>query len=377
MRAPMALSIAIAILAVLAGSRNVSAQDAIPETPPELRDFRLDPVRPAPQPQPEPPQGPEPGTETVNPPPAVSTVPERETAQPRPQPRREILVPRSEPQAASATSPQQAPVAEPPIGAVEPDTVADEIDVASPDPAPVGDTSATSVTLGQVLGALALVAITLLGVFLFRRRRKAADYSDIQSAESTVMPEHNEPAQLLVPMLPVAIPEPSSRAKKPHITLDFIPEKATLSFNMLTIKGQLRLINEGDAVAKGMELRAGLISASALQDKAIAAFHSESVNIKPESLGEAKVGERIGMAIELSVPLTDMQTFQVGDQKLLVPIMVANLAYGSDSKVNSEVAHIACMIGREANPPASKMGPLRLDLGPRSFASLGQRPLYA
>jgi hypothetical protein len=35
------------------------------------------------------------------------------------------------------------------------------------------------------------------------------------------------------------------------------------------------------------------------------------------------------------------------------------------------------MVGREANPPQPKMGPFRLDLGPRRFASLGQRPLFA
>ena len=159
--------------------------------------------------------------------------------------------------------------------------------------------------------------------------------------------------------------------------LDFIPEKATISFATLTVKGQLRLTNTGDAPTKGMELRAGLISAGEQQGHAINAFHSASSDIKPQALGEAKPGETIAMSMELSVPLSEMQSFTLGEQRLMVPIMVANVAYRDSGEATADIVRIACMIGREATPPVPKMGALRLDLGPRSFAPLGQRPLYA
>ena len=159
--------------------------------------------------------------------------------------------------------------------------------------------------------------------------------------------------------------------------LDFIPEKATISFATLTVKGQLRLTNTGDAPTQGMELRAGLISAGEQQGHAINAFHSASSDIKPQALGEAKPGETIAMSMELSVPLSEMQSFTLGEQRLMVPIMVANVAYRNPGEATADIVRIACMIGREATPPVPKMGALRLDLGPRSFAPLGQRPLYA
>jgi hypothetical protein len=66
----------------------------------------------------------------------------------------------------------------------------------------------------------------------------------------------------------------------------------------------------------------------------------------------------------------------LGDQRLMVPIILATLQYRVDGQPNPLRAEMAHMIGREANPPKPKMGPLRLDLGPRSFAPLGTRPLY-
>ncbi len=365
MRAPTALSIAIAILAVLSAGAVASAQDAIPETPPELRGFRLDPERPAPQPQPEPTTD----RPVVAPPPAVSTVPERETTQPPP---RQNTVQRPATQAAPVAAPEQ-PAAEVQPDIAEPAIIDEAPEVAAPQTEPVATTSATAFAYWQIAAALGLTAALLLGIYWFRRRRKIARMTDAPH----IAPDYLEPVEPVKPTPAVPAFKQEIAVKKPRIALDFIPEKATISFTTLTIKGQLRLINEGDAAAKDMVLRAGLISASAQQQAAIAAFNADVEHVPTESIGEAKTGERIGMAIEMSVPLSDMQSFPLGDQKLFVPIMVASLTYRGSDKAGTEIAQIACMIGREANPPVPKMGPLRLDLGPRSFAPLGQRPIYA
>jgi hypothetical protein len=77
----------------------------------------------------------------------------------------------------------------------------------------------------------------------------------------------------------------------------------------------------------------------------------------------------------MSVPVAELQSFEVQSRRIMVPVMVANLAYDWDG--GSDVVKLACLVGKEAQPPAPKMAPFRLDLGPRSFAPLGQRPLYA
>ena len=217
----------------------------------------------------------------------------------------------------------------------------------------------------------------LLGGLWLRRRRRPTETDNQANVEPTVEPAPVQRAPPPKPVAAVPAPAPLPPTKKPVVTLDFVPEKAIISFATLSVKGQLRLTNTGDAPANGMELRAGLISAGEQQGSAIKAFHAASSNIEPKALGEVKPGETIAMSMELSVPLTEMQSFMLGEQKLMVPIIVANLAYRGPGEATADIARIACMIGREATPPVPKMGALRLDLGPRSFAPLGRRPLYA
>ncbi len=359
-------ALSVILFCVMASA--VAAQDAIPGTPPELRDFRLDPPRPTAQPQPEP----QPRTETVTPPPVAPTVTDRQTAPIRPQ--RQPQRPAEEaPSPVASPTPETndvGPVAAAPEDMAEPSP--EGLPSESPPVAAPEDLPATF-PFWQIAVGLALFVMVLLAGFWFRRTRTAASQ---EPQTPDIAPPRSEPLRTAEPVRPVVAP-PVKPAKQADIILDFIPEKATVSFTTLTLKGQLFLINQGSAAAKDMQLRAGLISASARQSEVIEAFHASSAQVKAQPLGDAKAGERIGMAIELSVPLTDMESFAVGDQKLLVPIMVANLSYSEGSAVRQQTARIACIIGREATPPAPRMGPLRLDLGPRSFAPLGQRQLNA
>jgi hypothetical protein len=372
MRAQKALSIVAFILLVVLNGVSVSAQEAVPETPPELRDFRLDPPRSQPQPETQP----QPTVEPVvtAPPPAVSTVPAPQRAEPprRAQPEPETtrrISPLAE------TTPAEPTTSEPEV----PDKAglpAPETNAAPITPAPATITKADSAEpdlpywqIAAGLGALGLLS----AIALLVRRRRAKPPEDHVVAAPEIEPE---PVANVTPApVPAAktVPKPK---RAPLIKIDFIPEKATITFATLTVKGQLQISNEGQADAKDMELRAGLISASQQQQEATDLFFSTSHDITPNAMGDAKAGERLGVALELSVPLSEMHSFPLGDQRLLVPIILATLEYRSDNQSSPQRAEIAYMIGREATPPKPKMGPLRLDLGPRSFAPLGTRPLY-
>jgi len=155
----------------------------------------------------------------------------------------------------------------------------------------------------------------------------------------------------------------------------FVPDKAVVSLANLVVRGQLQIANESPDIVHGLALRAVLIAASAQQQRAIEGFFADPRKIQPSSAGTLNPGERIGLTLELSVPLNEMQTFRLGNQTLLVPILLAVLSY--ENPALEQDAQLVCMIGREASPPTAKMGPLRLDLGPRTYGQLGQRPLPA
>ena len=360
-----------AFCAIFAAS-SVGAQQTIPETPPELRNFRLDPERTPPKPEPQP--------TTAAPPAAVPTLPEANSSQPAP--RQEPASARRAPPSNAAPTTQNIPPVIPAKEALpeaprsptvaEPD--APVIDETTAEPSSANSPSAQS-TGSPIFVGLGLGSVALLAFIFWRRRRR----------QSIVQPEISEPAIEELPIEPMseievprAQPPPvvELSENKPAIMLHFIPEKATISFTTLTVKGQLQLINKGKLPAKDLQLRAGLISASANQANVIADFHRNAASLQTEPLGDTQAGERFAMAIELSVPLTELHSFPLGDQQLLVPIVIASLSYGDGSALQ-EHAFVACMIGREATPPQLKMAPLRLDLGPRSFAPLGQRPVLA
>lgn len=359
--ARMALSV---LLPCMAASAAI-AQDAVPETPPELRDFRLDPERPAPQPQPQP---------DVQPPPVVPTVePEASTAQPRVE-RTAPSRGRDTEQPTGASAPEVNPAPEPlteakseqqpEIAAPTESIVLPRAAVAAPAPTPSSDSS-----WWQVAAAVAAALALLGGWLLFRRRRKGGTDNEEREPVTAVTPA---PASFppLAPARPITVV-----AKRPQITLEFIPEKATLGFSSLTLKGQLQLVNNGDAPANDIQLRLAMISANQRQKETIAAFNGGSIPIEPKPLGEAKAGERLALDIEMAVQVSELDSYMIGDKKIFVPIMLANLAFGWDGGTDNVT--MAWMVGRESAPSQEKMGPLRLDLGPRSFSPLGQRPIYA
>lgn len=353
---------------LFAASVPAAAQDTLPETPPELRDFRLDPERAQPQPQPEPqPQ--------ITPPPVVPTQPRSQPpssarSQPTPAGQRAPAASRDA-SPADKQSPEPAPSVELPSTDAEP-VVAPDITPAEPAVTASQEQLQTGLTWWQIAAAVSIAALALLAFAFFRRRRSSVSQVGAVSA-ATDEPDPLASARPIV-SAPIIGP-PLTPAKRANLTLEFIPDKAMLSFTALTIKGQLRLINTGELPARNMRLRATLLSANSQQNQMLAAFHSGAITIPEESLGEATAGERIAMQIEMSLPVAELQSFEVQSRRIMVPVMVANLAYDWDG--GSDMVKLACLVGKEAEPPAPKMAPFRLDLGPRSFAPLGQRPLYA
>jgi hypothetical protein len=143
----------------------------------------------------------------------------------------------------------------------------------------------------------------------------------------------------------------------------------------LTLKGQLRLSNNGTAPARDMALRTTMISANHRQRQIVAAFHGGAIPIQPNMLGEAQAGELLALEIEMALPIAEMESFVVNGHRIFVPVMLANLTYSWDG--GRDEATLACIVGREHDPANPKLGPFRIDRGPRSFSPLGQRPLAA
>ncbi len=407
LREKCTVAIAIMLAAWMPSATVAQDSGALPDTPKELRDFRLDPQN-APATETPKQVTPPPVTPTVEPQPKQQATPQQTRPQSQPEPRRTetVRAPQPREQAPRQAVPEEQmpePVVtdevltEPVLDASEPsaETVTPEAaSVAAP------ETTGSSFPSWLLWLAGAIVAIGA-AAFLLLRRGKAEDEEVAEAvlpATPTVPTEPEIPEAAPVEMAPAetvsevepepaVVPEPvaapkakkkkAAAAKRPLLDVTFTPVKAVISIANLTVSGKMRIANSGDVAAEAMKLRIVLTSAQQGQPEMVANFHSDAPNMPGETIGSVNAGEDLNLSIDLQVPLSELRSYPVGNQQLFVPLIVANLAYGWDGAEDVDTVETACLIGKEASPPQPKMGALRLDLGPRSFDGLGQRPLAA
>lgn len=402
---------ALAIITLLPAGQAAlaSAQDIAPDTPPELRDFKLAPDKQKPAPGPLPELDPVIDLPAVNPPPAVRRA-EAPSAEPKPDvAAKPVAATKREQVEATAAKPANAvgsetakaagaasdagdvtggsvpnaaqvgPVVADPLPSAAPIVEGEE--VATPAPANI---SPTWIWILAGLAGLAGLIVLAAAALLYRRRNRQsllledtglAAVPDAAPHELVMEPEPAPPPFAAAPRRLF----PSNSSKRPLLEISFVPAKASISLANLSIKGQLRVINSGDGDADNLRLNAAIITASDRQNEMISAYFSGTAEPGNE-LGAVKIGERIALDLDLVIPISELQTFGFGEQKLLVPIILSRISYhwgnaDSDDR-GSDEAQFSCIIGRESTPPKPKMGALRLDLGPRSFAPLGQRPVF-
>jgi hypothetical protein len=83
--------------------------------------------------------------------------------------------------------------------------------------------------------------------------------------------------------------------------------------------------------------------------------------------GELKLGSNIAM------PKDEVKGINVQGLSIFVPIVAINVAYDWDEGGKGRTS-LSWLVGREPETPSAKMGAFRLDLGPRIYRSVGQRP---
>jgi hypothetical protein len=379
------LRVALAVFA----TAPAAAQDVAPGTPAELRDFKLNPEQAPPVRQPLPTTEPlakppaNAGSPAIVPsaievPPRAAPLPRLPAARNQPAARKQITKPNmpkrgiapavtDKPAAVNATVPVQAvPVVRDDHDKAElaraPTPRLENIAAAPPPP------PAPSLPWPYILAALLAAAALAMRLIFARRFRR----DEVRAPD---WPKPDSVTPVAPTRIPATLPATVS-TPRPKLEIKFTPDNARISLTNLTIKGHLLIVNTGAADAAALRLNAAVISASKDQAEAAAAYF-----VKPmphgKILGTAKIGEQIALDMDLMIPIADLQTFSMGKQQLLVPIILVRLAYYWDDASHNDEVQLSCLIGREANPAKPKMGAIRLDLGPRSFGSLGQRPLFA
>jgi hypothetical protein len=358
-----------------------------PIGPPQMRDFQLEPrqrivtqPRPAPQPQPTPPP-PAPAAEQ----PAQRTVQQQQ--QPRNDagrtapaaPRAAAPAPRSggaetpASPAPAATSADRAPLPTPtdlpataPADAPAPVPAPAPVS-AAPDaaPAPAAPAQPEGLPLWMILlGGLGLGAV---GYTLFTRRRasqRLALASPAPAVKATPQPQ--------APRVPRPDPVP-----RPWLEIELTPERTTADPDESAVEFELRIHNKGGSTASNIKLQAKLFCSTPEQDKEIAAFHRlQPGQHRTLDIPDLPAGQELRLKGRVDIKRDQIKVLRVEGRVLFIPLVAVNAFYGWGSARTGQTSK-SFLVGRETaetKEKKEKMAPFRMDLGPRVYRTVGQRP---
>jgi hypothetical protein len=356
--------------------------------PPSARDFQLEPrnrivTQPRPTPQPEAeqqqPATPAPQQQQQQPQqqrPAQRTAdprPRTETPQPLP-PAPRAPVPTAPVSGDSPREPAPAPATDAPTGApLSPSSNLPPVTgtgleptpaPAAPAPAPAAIPADSEPADGFPLWMILLggLALGLVGYTAFTRRR---------SVQRTALATPAATAAVAAPQAPRA-PRPDP-VPRPWLEVELTPERTTADPNESAVEFQLRIHNKGGSTASDIKLQAKLFCSTPEQDKQISAFHRlRPGDHKTLTVPDLPAGRDLIIKGRVDIKGDQIKVLQVDGRLLFVPLIAVNAFYGWGTARSGQTSK-SFMVGREQDA-AEKMAPFRMDLGPRVYRTVGQRP---
>ena len=224
---------------------------------------------------------------------------------------------------------------------------------------------------------LAAIALGAGGAFLFWRNRSREAFAGGPQVDAFTAPEPVPPPAPRPAPPPVSAPVPAgsipgfvSTRLRPWIEIGFHPLRCIVDDNQIVIEFEAELFNSGSAPARAVLAEASLLNAGPAQDQELAAFFANPVGAG-ERIVEIGPLKRVAMRSQVVTPLAQVQRYEMGGHEVFVPVIAFNALYRWSSGEGQ--TSISYLLGRDAKD--DKLGPFRLDLGPRVFRGLAARLL--
>jgi MYXO-CTERM domain-containing protein len=230
------------------------------------------------------------------------------------------------------------------------------------------------------LAALALAGVAAFALLRQRRgeRRLAPAGPAVPEPLPRATPE--PPPVRALPPSPAPAPPPAPASGgivaarlRPWIDFELVPERASLTEQGIVLHFELVVINPGNAPARDVRIEARMINAGASQEAELAQFFRRPLDSSDAVVQLPPLG-RLSLRSSVVMPRERIEEFVVEGRRLFVPVVAFNALYrwsGGDGQ-----GAAAFLVGRGKDTDA-KLGPLRMDLGPRLFRDLVARRLEA
>jgi hypothetical protein len=219
--------------------------------------------------------------------------------------------------------------------------------------------------LAAVVGAAA--------AFLLWRRRAREALADGPSIDAYVAPEPTPAPRAAPPPAPKPAAPPIgivSTRLRPWVDIAFVPLGCIVDDERVTIEFDVQLHNSGSGLARDILVEASMFNAGPTQDQDIGRFFADPVG-QGERIEVLPPLQSVTIRTSLVAPRVNIQLFELAGRHVFVPLVAFNVLYRwSGGRGQTSLGYL---LGRETK--GEKLGPLRLDLGPRAFTKLGIRAL--
>ncbi len=234
-----------------------------------------------------------------------------------------------------------------------------------------------------LLAVLALIGGALAYLKLRRREEDAVAEPEpaVQPAPEPAPLPAPEPVAAAVaaapePALPAPEPAPAGHVgltMRPWLELHFKPARATATDGGASVQYDAVIRNVGNAPARNVRLAARMFNAGPQLDQEIAGFFALDIDAPDGTPLTLLPRTEVALTSVVTMPREEMREIKVQGRSLFIPTVAFNLLYewGRDKVGQTCSSHV---VGREPEQPSEKMAPFRLDLGPRVYRQVGQRP---
>jgi hypothetical protein len=131
--------------------------------------------------------------------------------------------------------------------------------------------------------------------------------------------------------------------------------------------------NLSNQPARNVRIEARMFNAGSDQERMIGAFFGEPLKEKPVARPfEIPARSQAKLNRVVSLDNSEVRAITVQGRRLFIPMVAFNIVYDWGEGESGQTSR-CFVVGREPDSPNERMGPFRLDLGPRVYRSIGQR----
>jgi hypothetical protein len=160
----------------------------------------------------------------------------------------------------------------------------------------------------------------------------------------------------------------------PRLLLDFTTLGIDVTLVNAVARYHLGITNMSDIPVSRLALHGAIVQARKGMPPTIDPMRGDSLLPHLQKIADIEPGSTQRCEGQIRLPLNQIEPIAMQGRLLFVPLVHLWIGYDGPDGTRYAVTQ-SFVLGEESTPPGPRVGPLRLDLGPRRFTSIGQRPL--